>query len=101
MRKIEVINKLINAIKHYEKTGQHKEVRFRYDPEERTQFNFSEWKHDRDRDSVRRVVPEDLIMSRDGNLYVVGFDLRYNLKQFTAQEGQHYRSYRLDRIQEE
>ena len=100
MKRIEVINKLINAIKHYEKTGQHKEVRFRYDPEERTQFNFSEWKRDRDRDSVRRVVPEDIIMSKEGNLYVVGFDLRYNLKQFTAQEDQHYRAYRVDRIQE-
>ena len=98
MTKTKIVNKLIDAIRHYNETGKHKEVRFKYDPEERTQFNFSEWKNDRDADSVRRVVPEDLIMSRDGNFYVVGFDLRYNLKQFTGQEGQHYRSYRLDRI---
>ena len=100
MKKIEVINKLINAIKHYEKTGKHKQVSFRYDPETRTEYNFRSWKHDRDKDSVRAILPEDIIMSQEGNLYVVGFDNRYNLKQFTSQRDQHYRSYRLDRIQE-
>ena len=100
MKRIEVINKLINAIKHYEKTGKHKQVSFRYDPETRTEYNFRSWKHDRDKDSVRAILPEDIIMSQEGNLYVVGFDNRYNLKQFASQHDQHYRSYRLDGIQE-
>ena len=98
--KTEVINKLIDAIMHYEKTGRHKQVKFRYDPETRTEYNFKNWKHDRDKDSVRSILPEDIIMSGDGNFYVVGFDNRYNLKQFASQKDQHYRSYRLDRIQE-
>ena len=101
MKKIEVINKLINAIKHYEKTGKHKMVQMRYDPETRTDYNFKSWKNDRDKDSVRSILPEDLIMSKEGNLYVVGFDNRYNLKQFASQHDQHYRAYRLDRIQDE
>ena len=100
MKRIEVINKLINAIKHYEKTGKHRQVSFKYDPETRTQYNFKNWKNDRDADSVRNILPEDIIMSKEGNLYVVGFDNRYNLKQFASQYDQHYRSYRLDRIQE-
>ena len=98
--RIEIINKLVSAIKHYEKTGKHKEVKFRYNPETRTEFNFRAWKHDRDHKSVRSILPEDIIMSGEGNFYVVGFDNRYNLKQFASQRDQHYRSYRLDRIQE-
>jgi len=39
------------------------------------------------------------MMSSEGNMFVVGKDNRYNLKQFTTQYPQHVRSYRLDRIQ--
>tara|TARA_R100000781_G_C3974725_1_gene91425 strand:+ start:147 stop:449 length:303 start_codon:yes stop_codon:yes gene_type:complete len=98
MTKSKVVNELINAIMHYEKTGKHKQVRFKYNPENRTEFKFSGWKHERDHHSVRMILPEDIIMSGDGNFYVVGFDNRYNLKQFASQRDQHYRSYRLDRI---
>ena len=99
MKRTEIVNKLIEAIMHFEKTGQHREVKFRYNPETRTDLNFKSWKQDRDHDSVRSILPEDIIMSQEGNFYVVGFDNRYNLKQFASQHDQHYRSYRLDRIQ--
>ena len=100
MKRIEIINKLIDAIRYYNETGKHRQVSFRYDPETRTDYNFKSWKHDRDADSVRNILPEEIIMSGEGNFYVVGFDNRYNLKQFASQHDQHYRSYRLDRIQE-
>ena len=51
--RIEIINKLVNAIKHYEKTGKHRQVKFQYNPETRTQYDFKSWKHERDHDSVR------------------------------------------------
>ena len=98
--KTETINKLIDAIMHYEKTGKHRQVKFQYDPKTRTEYNFKSWKNEHDSDSVRSILPEDIIMSKDGNFYVVGYDNRYNLKQFASQRDQHYRSYRLDRIQE-
>ena len=98
--KTTTINKLIEAIMHYQKTGKHKQVSLRYNPENRTEFEFSSWKHERDHDSVRAILPEDIIVSGEGNYYVVGLDNRYNLKQFTSQRENHYRSYRLDRIVE-
>ena len=96
--KTTTINRLIEAIMHYQKTGKHKQVNLRYNPENRTEFEFSSWKHERDHDSVRAILPEDIIVSADGNYYVVGLDNRYNLKQFANQHPQHVRSYRIDRI---
>jgi hypothetical protein len=96
--KHQTINALVNAVKHYQRTGEHKQVNLRYNPESRTEFNFSAWKHERDHDSIRAILPEDIIMSTNGNFYVVGKDNRYNLKQFSSQKENHYRSYRLDRI---
>ena len=100
MNRTEVFERCFNAAQHYRDTGKHKQVSFRYNPEERTQFEFSSWKHERDHDSVRAILPEDIVVSGDGNYYVVGLDNRYNLKQFTSQRENHYRSYRLDRIVE-
>ena len=91
-------NELVNAVIHYQRTGKHKQVKLRYDPETRTEFNFSSWKHERDHDSVRAILPEDIIMSGEGHFYVDGKDNRYNLRQFSSQHENHQRSYRLDRI---
>jgi len=98
--KTTTINRLVNAVKHYQRTGKHKQVNIRYNPENRTEFKFSVWKHERDHDSVRAILPEDIIMSGEGHFYVVGKDNRYNLRQFSSQRENHYRSYRLDRIVE-
>ena len=101
MRKTEILNtleKMVDAIAHYHETGNHKQVKFRYDPLNRTEINFKGWKHERDADAVRSILPEDIMMSSEGNMYVVGKDNRYNLKQFSTQFKQHPRSYRLDRI---
>ena len=98
MKRTEQINALMDAVKHYQKTGKHKQVSIRYDPANRTQFEFNSWKHDRDSESVRKILPEDIRMSSEGNFYVVGKDNRYNLKQFTSQFKQHVRAYRLDRL---
>lgn len=96
--KSNTINKLVDAVKHYQRTGNHKQVNIRYNPENRTEFTFSMWKHERDHDSVRAILPEDIVMSGDGHFYVVGKDNRYNLKQFSSQYDNHHRSYRVDRI---
>jgi len=98
MKRTEQINKLMDAVKHYQKTGQHKMVSIRYNPLNRTQFNFASWKHSSDGESVRKILPEDMRMSDEGNFYVVGKDNRYNLKQYTSQFAQHERAYRLDRL---
>ena len=98
MKRTEQINSLMDAVKHYQKTGKHKQVRIQYNPENRTQFNFASWKHSSDSDSVRNILPEDIRMSSEGNFYVVGKDNRYNLKQYTSQHKQHVRAYRLDRL---
>tara|TARA_R100000426_G_C4740706_1_gene79507 strand:+ start:64 stop:369 length:306 start_codon:yes stop_codon:yes gene_type:complete len=98
MERTEQINKLMDAVKHYQKTGQHKQVSIRYNPANRTQFKFNSWKHERDSESVRNILPEDMRMSAEGNFYVVGKDNRYNLKQYTSQFAQHARAYRLDRL---
>ena len=98
MNRTEVFERCFNAAQTYRDTGKHKQVSFRYNPEERTQFEFSSWKHERDHDSVRKILVEDIKASADGNIYVVGDDNRYNLKQFANQHTQHVRSYRIDRI---
>ena len=92
------LENVVKAVAHYQATGKHKQVSFRYDPEVRTEFDFKGWKHERDADAVRSILPEDIMMSSEGNMYVVGVDNRYNLKQFSTQFKQHARSYRLDRI---
>ena len=60
---------------HYQKTGKHKQVSLRYNPENRTEFEFSSWKHERDHHSVRAILPEDIIISGDGNNVVASGDL--------------------------
>ena len=92
------INLLMDAVKHYQRTGKHKQVSIRYNPVSRTQFEFNSWKHDRDSESVRNIIPEDIHISSAGKFYVVGKDNRYNLKQYTSQFQQHVRAYRLDRL---
>ena len=92
------INLLMDAVKHYQKTGQHKQVSIQYNPVNRTQFNFDSWKHDKDSESVRKILPEDIRISAKGKFYVIGKDNRYNLKQYTSQHKQHARAYRLDRL---
>ena len=88
----------MDAVKHYQKTGKHKQVSISYNPVNRTQFEFNSWKHDRDSESVRNILPEDIHISSAGKFYVVGKDNRYNLKQYTSQFKQHVRAYRLDRL---
>ena len=73
----------MDAVKHYQKTGQHKQVSIRYNP---------------DSDSVRKILPEDMHISSEGKFYITGKDNRYNLKQYSSQFGQHVRAYRLDRL---
>tara|TARA_B100001250_G_C19668694_1_gene730471 strand:- start:740 stop:1045 length:306 start_codon:yes stop_codon:yes gene_type:complete len=92
------INLLMDAVKHYQRTGKHKQVSIRYNPVNRTQFEFNSWKHERDSESVRNILPEDMHISSAGKFYVVGKDNRYNLKQYTSQFKQHTRAYRLDRL---
>jgi len=92
------INRLMDAVKHYQKTGQHKQVSIRYNPVNRTEFDFASWKHSSDSASVRQILPEDIHISSAGKFYVVGKDNRYNLKQYTSQFKQHARAYRLDRL---
>ena len=92
------LENVVKAVAHYQATGKHKQVTFRYNPEVRTEFDFKGWKHERDADAIRSILPEDIMMSTEGNMYVVGKDNRYNLKQFSTQFKQHPRSYRLDRI---
>jgi hypothetical protein len=98
MNRNQQINKLMDAIKHYQKTGQHKQVSIQYNPVNRTQFEFNSWKHERDSESVRNILPEDIRISSAGKFYVIGKDNRYNLKQYTSQFAQRPRAYRLDRL---
>ena len=98
MDRTKQINALMDAVKHYQKTGKHKQVSIQYNPANRTQFNFASWKHSSDSDSVRKILPEDIRMSSEGNFYVVGKDNRYNLKQYASQFAQRPRAYRLDRL---
>ena len=96
--KSKTANELVAAVMHYQKTGNHKQVVIKYNPEKRTEYNFKGWKHERDHQSPRAILPEDILVSGAGNMLVVGYDNRYNLKQFTSQNPQHIRAYRMDRI---
>ena len=96
--KSKTANKLVEAVMHYQKTGNHKQVVINYNPANRTEYKFKGWKHERDHYSPRAILPEDIVVSKDGNMLVVGYDNRYNLKQYTFQFSQRPRSYRLDRL---
>ncbi len=98
MNKTTIFDQCFKAAHHYRETGKHKQVNFRYNPEVRTEFDFSSWKHERDHDSVRSILVEDIRLSADGNVYIMGIDNRYNLKQYANQFPQHHRSYRIDRM---
>ena len=98
MEKTTQINRLMDAVKHYQRTGKPKQVSISYNPANRTEFDFASWKHSSDSDSVRNILPEDIRMSSEGKFYVVGVDNRYNLKQYASQFSQRPRSYRLDRL---
>ena len=93
MNKTEIFDKCFSAAQHYRDTGKHKQVNFRYNPEVRTEFDFSAWKHERDHDSMRSILVEDIRLSANGDVYN-----RYNLKQYASQFPQHHRSYRIDRM---
>ena len=41
-----MLKTIVEAINHYNTTGKHKQVVFRYKAEQRTPFDFSSWKHD-------------------------------------------------------
>jgi hypothetical protein len=96
--KSKTANRLVEAVMHYQKTGNHKQVIINYNPESRTNYDFKGWKYERDSKSPRAILPEDIVVSAAGHMLVVGRDNRYNLKQFTTQFPQHTRSYRMDRI---
>ena len=94
-----MLKNIVEAINHYNKTGKHKQVVFRYKAENRTPFAFSSWKHDSQEDSPRMLLPEELYVSGSGDILVRGFENRYNLKQYQKQyKNDHPRSYRLDRM---
>jgi hypothetical protein len=93
-----IFDLVYKAAEHFQKTGKHKQVSFRYNPENRTSFDFSKWKHERDHDSVRKILVEDVRVSSEGMVYAIGVDNRYNLKQFASQHPQHVRAYRIDRM---
>ena len=97
-KRTEIFDQVYKAAEFFQRTGKHKQVSFRYNPEVRTEFDFSVWKHSRDHDSVRKILVEDVKVSSDGMVYAIGVDNRYNLKQFTAQHPQHVRAYRIDRM---
>ena len=99
MKRSEIVNKLIDAVMHYEKTGKHKQVVFRYKAESRTPFDFSSWKHESQEDSPRMILPEEIYVSGNGDMLVRGVENRYNLKQYQSQyKNDHPRSYRIDRM---
>ena len=93
-----IFDLVYKAAEHYQRTGNHKQVSFRYNPENRTAFDFSSWKHDSDSDSVRNILVEDVRVSSEGMVFAVGVDNRYNLKQYSKQYPQHVRAYRIDRM---
>jgi len=100
MKKTKIFEQCFKAASFYKDTGKHKQVNFRYDPEVRTEFEFSSWKHEHDEDAMRSILVEDIRLSSEGNVYIMGKDNRYNLKQFASQYPQHHRSYRIDRMRE-
>ncbi len=93
-----MLRTIIKAINHYEKTGNHKQVVFRYKAENRTPFDFSSWRHESQEDSPRMILPEEIYVSESGKMLVRGVENRYNLKQFQNQFDNHPRSYRVDRM---
>ena len=93
-----IFDMVYKAAEHYQRTGNHKQVSFRYNPENRTAFDFTTWKHDSDSKSVRNILVEDVRVSNEGMVYAVGVDNRYNLKQYANQYPQHVRAYRIDRM---
>ena len=94
-----MLKTIVEAINHYNKTGKHKQVVFRYKAEQRTPFDFSSWKHDSQEDSPRMILPEELYVSGSGDILVRGYENRYNLKQYQNQyKNDHPRSYRIDRM---
>ena len=94
-----MLKTIVEAINHYNTTGKHKQVVFRYKAEQRTPFDFSSWKHDSQEDSPRMILPEELYVSGSGDILVRGYENRYNLKQYQAQhKNDHPRSYRIDRM---
>jgi len=97
-KRTEIFDRVYRAAEKYQRTGKHSQVSFRYNPEQRTEFGFSAWKHERDSDSVRNILVEDVRVSSQGMVYAVGVDNRYNLKQFTNKYPQHRRAYRIDRM---
>ena len=100
MKKTAIFEKCFKAAQHFRDTGKHKQVNFRYDPEVRTEVEFSSWKHEPDADAMRSILVEDIRLSAEGNVYIMGKDNTYNLKQFAAQYPQHHRSNRIDRMRE-
>ena len=94
-----MLKTIVDAINHYNTTGKHKQVVFRYKAEQRTPFDFSSWKHDSQEDSPRMILPEELYVSGSGDILVRGYENRYNLKQYQNQyKNDHPRSYRIDRM---
>ena len=93
-----IFDLVYKAAEHYQRTGNHKQVSFRYNPENRTAFDFTSWKHERDSDSGRNILVEDVKVSSEGMVYAIGVDNRYNLKQYSKQYPQHVRAYRIDRM---
>jgi hypothetical protein len=100
MKKTAIFDRCFKAAQFYQATGEHKQVKFRYNPENRTQFEFTAWKHEHDEDAMRSILVEDIRLSSNGDVYIMGKDNRYNLKQFASQYPQHHRSYRIDRMRE-
>ena len=94
----EVLKAVVEAITHYEKTGNHKQVVFQYKADNRTPFEFTGWKHEHQADSPRMILPEEIYVSESGKVLVRGVENRYNLKQFQSQFNNHPRSYRVDRM---
>ena len=64
--KSKTANQLVEAVMHYQKTGNHKQVVINYNPANRTEYKFSGWKHERDHHSPRAILPEDILVSKDG-----------------------------------
>ena len=94
-----MLKTIVEAINHYNTTGKHKQVVFRYKAEQRTPFDFSSWKHDSQEDSPRMILPEELYVSGSGDILVRGYENRYNLKQYQNQyKNDHPRSYLIDRM---
>jgi hypothetical protein len=58
----QTLEKMVDAVAFYHDTGKHRQVKFRYDPLVRTEFDFKGWKHEKDADAVRSILPEDIMV---------------------------------------